>query len=124
MKIFIFCFPLSSTGNFFSQVESKMFQSEPSQKIVTTEKCFPTSRNQSGHGIRMPREEVAFTARQNIRSQSQIFRYGRSIFCLPNRPDFSDTFDLCLHWVSVVRDKKSPRQDFFKRTFISASAMQ
>ena len=38
-----------------------------------------------------------------IQSQSQIFRYGRNIFCLPHRPNFSDIFDLCLHWVSVVR---------------------
>ena len=36
-------------------------------------------------------------------SHSQIFRYGRSIFCLPHRPKFSDFFDLCFHWVSVVR---------------------
>ena len=33
----------------------------------------------------------------------QIFRYGRSIFCLPHRPKFSNFFDLFLHWVSVVR---------------------
>ena len=35
--------------------------------------------------------------------QSQIFRYGRSIFCLPHRPKISYFFDLCFHWVSVVR---------------------
>ena len=29
--------------------------------------------------------------------------YGHSIFCLPHWPKFSDFFDLCLHWVSVVR---------------------
>ena len=57
----------------------------------------------SSHGLRTPREEIAFTARPKIQSQSQIFRYGRSIFCLPHRPNFSDFFDLCLHWVSVVR---------------------
>ena len=51
----------------------------------------------------MPREEIGFTARPKIQSQSQIFRYGRSVFCLPHRPNFSDIFDLCLHWVSVVR---------------------
>ena len=51
----------------------------------------------------MPREEMAFTARPKIHSHSQIFRYGRSIFCLPLLPNFSDIFDLCLHWVSVVR---------------------
>ena len=48
-------------------------------------------------------EEIAFTARPKIKSQSQIFRYCRSIFCLPHRPKFSDFFNLCLHWVSVVR---------------------
>ena len=31
--------------------------------------------------------------------QSQSFRYGQSIFCLPK---FSDFFEFCLHWVSVV----------------------
>jgi hypothetical protein len=46
---------------------------------------------------------MAFTARPKIQSQSQIFRYSGSIFCLPYRPNFSDIFDLCLHWVSVVR---------------------
>ena len=57
-----------------------------------------------GHGLlRTPREEIAFTARLKIQSQSQIFRYGLSIFCVPHRPNFSDSFDLCLHWVSVVR---------------------
>jgi hypothetical protein len=56
------------------------------------------------HGLRTPREEIAFTARPKIQSQSQIFRYCGSIFCLPHRPNFSDIFDLCLHWVSVVRD--------------------
>ena len=55
------------------------------------------------HGLRTLREETAFTARPEIQSQSQIFRFGRSIFCLPHRPNFSDIFDLCLHWVSVVR---------------------
>ena len=55
------------------------------------------------HGLRTPGEEIAFTARLKIKSQSQIYRYGRSIFCLPHRPKFSYFFDLCLHWVSVVR---------------------
>ena len=54
-------------------------------------------------GLRMPREEITFTARPKIHTHSQIYRYGRSIFCLPQRPKFSDIFDLCLHWVSVVR---------------------
>jgi hypothetical protein len=55
------------------------------------------------HELRTPGEEIAFTARPKINSHSQIFRYGRSIFCLPHRPKFSDFFELCLHWVSVVR---------------------
>ena len=42
-------------------------------------------------------------ARPKIKSQSQIYRYGRSIFCLPHRPKISGFFDLCVHWVSVVR---------------------
>ena len=56
------------------------------------------------HGLRTPREEIAFTARPKINSYSQIFRYGQRIFRLPHRPNFSDIFALCLHWVSVVRD--------------------
>ena len=59
--------------------------------------------NTLDHGLRMPREEIAFTERPKIQSQSQIFRYGRSIFCLPHRPKISDFFDLCLQWMSVVR---------------------
>ena len=60
------------------------------------------------HGLRTPREEIAYTERPKIHSHSQIFRYGRSIFCLPHRPNFSDIFDLCLHWVSVVRGFHHP----------------
>ena len=60
--------------------------------------------NEYHHGLRTPGEEIAFTARPKIKSQSQIYRYGRSIFCLPHRPKISGFFDLCLHWLSVVRD--------------------
>ena len=56
------------------------------------------------HGLRTSREEIVFTARPKIHSHSQIFRYGRSIFCLPHQPKFSYIFDICLHWVSVVRE--------------------
>ena len=59
--------------------------------------------NSWDHGLRTPGEEIALTARPKIKSQSQIFRYGQSIFCLPYWPKFSDFFDLCLHWVTVVR---------------------
>ena len=55
------------------------------------------------HGLRTSSEEIASTAQPKIHSHSQMFRYGGSIFCLPHRPNFSDIFDLCLHWVSVVR---------------------
>ena len=34
---------------------------------------------QANHGLRTPREEIAFTARPKIQSESQIFRYGQSI---------------------------------------------
>ena len=55
------------------------------------------------HRLQTTREQIAFTARPKIQSQSQIFRCGGSIFCLSHRSNFSDIFDLCLHWVSVVR---------------------
>ena len=47
-------------------------------------------------------EEIAFTAQPKINSQSQIFRYGRSTFCLPHQPKISCFFEVRLHWVSVV----------------------
>ena len=74
---------------------------------------FVITINTLRHGLRTPREEIAFTARPKIHSHSQIFRYGRSIFCLPHRPKFSDFFDLCLHWVSVVRDSYYDKVSFF-----------
>ena len=52
--------------------------------------------------LRTPGEEIAFTERPKIHSHSQIFRYGRSIFCLPHQTKFSYFFDSCLYWVSVV----------------------
>ena len=61
------------------------------------------------HGLRTPREEIAFTARPKIHSHSQLFWYGGSIFCLPHRPNFSGIFDLGLHWVFVVRGFASPK---------------
>ena len=66
------------------------------------------------HRLRTPREEIACPARSRI--HLQIFRYNRSIFCLPQRPNYSYIFDLYLHWVSVVRvinvDKKSTFLDY------------
>ena len=55
------------------------------------------------HGLRTPGEEIVFTAQPKIKSQSQIFRCLPSMFCLPHWPKILDLFDLCLHWVSVVR---------------------
>ena len=51
-----------------------------------------------------PGEETAFTVRPKIHSRSQILSHGQSIFCLPLWPKFSDSFELCLHSVSLVRD--------------------
>ena len=51
---------------------------------------FQNSRCGGTDYVRTPREKIAFTVRPKIQSQSQIFRYGRSIFCLPHRPKFSD----------------------------------
>ena len=48
-----------------------------------------------------------------------FFRYGQSIFCLPHWPNFSDIFDLCFHWVSVVRVC-----DYWSRSFILKSFYQ
>ena len=55
------------------------------------------------HRLQMPWDEVVFTKWRKIHSHSQIFRYGRSIFCLPHWPKLSYFFDLCLHFTSVVR---------------------
>ena len=66
------------------------------------------------HGLWTPGEEIAFTARPKIESQSQIVRYGRSIFCLPHRPKFSD---LCLHRVSVVHGKNDACQNWDSKWF-------
>ena len=52
----------------------------------------------ANHGLRTPGDEIPFTTRPKIKSQSQIYMYGQSIFCLPHRPKISGYFDLCLHW--------------------------
>jgi hypothetical protein len=62
------------------------------------------------HGLRTTGKEIAFTTRPKVNSHSQIFKYGRSIFCLPHQPKFSDFFDLCFHWVSVVRGRYAHRK--------------
>ena len=75
----------------------------PSTTMTTKRPQNSIQEKYLAHGLRTSCEEIAFTARPKIQSQSQIFRHGQSIFCLPHRPKFSDIFDLCLHWVSVVR---------------------
>jgi hypothetical protein len=88
---------------------------------------FKRIRDPRIHGLRTPREEIAFTARPKIQSQSQIFRYGQSIFCLPHRPNFSGIVDLCLHWVSVVRARiyvsKSQIENCFRCTGFSLDSL-
>ena len=65
------------------------------------------------HAVQMQGKEVAFTAQLKIHSLSQIFKYGRSILCRPHWPKFSYSFDLCLHWVSVVSlEMKIPSEIF------------
>ena len=83
---------------------------------LTAEKSSLSSHNQAQkindayHGLRTPGKEIAFTAWPKIKSQSQIFRYGQSIFCLPHRPKISYFFDfICLHCVSIVRGEKDAK---------------
>ena len=83
---------------------------------LATSKIRINSRHDLAHGLPTPGKEIAFTEQPKIHSHSQIFRYGRSIFCLPQRPKFSDFFALCLHWVSVVRDL-APRYLFHYNNF-------
>ena len=40
---------------------------------------------------------------QKFTPTPKVLVYGRCIFCLPHWHKFSDFFDLCLFWVSVVR---------------------
>ena len=87
---------------YFFFMSSLLYLQIPGTKIITP--C--TKQGPLKHGLRTPREEIVFTARPKIQSQSQILRYCQSIFYLPHRPNFSDIFDLCLHWVSVVRGEK------------------
>ena len=56
------------------------------------------------HGLRTSSEEITLTW-PKIKSQSMIFRYSQSISFLAHWPKISDFFDLCLHCMSVVRDR-------------------
>ena len=95
------------------RVERMFSRSKVSRSIDRSQEFFSRIKNENMssindfmhwmHGLRTPREEIAFTARPKIQSQPQILRYDWSIFCLPHRPNFLCIFELCLSWVSVVR---------------------
>ena len=57
--------------------------------VVITEKEI---WNDHEDGLQTPREEIVFTTRPKIKSQSQSLRYSQNIFCLPDQPNFSDFF--------------------------------
>ena len=96
----------------------KSFRWRQGQKVIKIYVLLSFSNN-SQHGLQTPREEIAFTARPKIQSQSQIFRYDQSIFCLPHRPNFSDISDLFLHWVSLVRGFAGGKKAQFDILFLS-----
>ena len=81
----------------FARFRVKKAQFWPILVIKTTFYTLPWSLIPNRHGLQTPGEEIIFTAQPKIKSQSQIFRYGRIIFCLPHSPKISDFFDLCLH---------------------------
>ena len=98
--------------------KNKTYIASRANKIPTNAICSMSLKNSRKHSawfqlsfhrhchrirMQMPSEEITFTAWPKIKSQSQIFRYGHSIFCLPYRPKISDFFNLRLHWVSIVR---------------------
>ena len=81
--------------------------------------------NPFSHGLRMPSEETAFTGWPKIHSHSKMFWYGRSIFCLPHLPKISDFFELCLHWVFIVRDPTHTwSKDQLKLYFLSSTKVR
>ena len=70
--------------------------------IISEQRNYCPPRYIMLHGLRTPRDEIAFTARRKFTLTPKFLgKYGRSIFCLPHQPNFSDIFDLCLHWVSI-----------------------
>ena len=73
----------------------------------------------SKDGLQMPGEEIAFTAQPKINSHSQTFWYDQSIFCLPHQPKFSGFFNLCHHWVSIVRGLQSKNCSSFGKNWFS-----
>ena len=76
----------------------KVFKEETQNWIY-----FCLQSNILNYGLRTPSEEIALSPWPKIKPQSIIFRYGRSIFCLPHRHKISDFFDSCLQQFSLVR---------------------
>jgi hypothetical protein len=74
------------------------------QHVDCTRDSYSAKSFYSDHGLRTRGEKITFTAQTKINSHSQISRYAQLIFCMPHRPKFKDFLNLCLHWVSVVRD--------------------
>ena len=94
---------------------AKTTSSNELQKTFNDDDCYTNvcaNQREKHHGLRTPREEIVFTARPKTQSQSQIFRYGGSIFSLPHWPNFSDIFDLYCHRVSVVRAQNVQKKVF------------
>ena len=56
------------------------------------------------HGLRMPERGNCLDCTVEKQVPFPNFRHFRSIFCLPLMSTFSDFFDLCLHWLSIVRE--------------------
>ena len=55
------------------------------------------------HGLRTPGEEIAFTARPKFTPTPKFLGTAEAYFVCHIGPSFQNFFDLCLHWVSVVR---------------------
>ena len=53
--------------------------------IIETSKRLLLQDDGAAHGLRTSGEEIALTAWPRIQSQSQIFRYSQSFFCLKHR---------------------------------------
>ena len=59
-------------------------------------------RLDTNHGLRTPGEEIAFTARPKIESQSKIYRCSQSIFCLPLLLNILCIFGDVLGWCGYL----------------------
>ena len=107
-KMVVECFskclnPQLSSGNF-------------KRTYKVRETSFPADVFGSNHGLQTPSEEIAFTARAKIKSQSQVcigtVQWKHILSAI--LPIISGFFDLCLHWVSVVRGSIVSTNSFFE----------